>query len=148
MVFALDSPEWSLLQATADRLIDRETRLGLGSLTADERTFFLVWIAESEVANGGMHAVCYNSTGNYIRLFPVAFRAIGAPTKAAAFERLAEVFGAAGPAIDHETRAEQHESLSEAKATSIGRLDRTYDTAERIDEALYVLAKKIHPQNP
>jgi hypothetical protein len=115
-----------VLQATANRIIDQEAAGGLGSLPGEEQVFFLVWIADGEVGNGGMHAVCYNSTGNYLSRLPEAFRTIGAPRKAEAFERLIKAFGPGGPSPEHATRLEQHGALSDNVAAEIDRLDQLY----------------------
>jgi hypothetical protein len=143
MRYDLASPEWRLMQETADTLVARERTHGLGTLTPDEQTYFLVWIAEGEVGNGGMHAVCYNSTGNYIRGMAHAFNSLGATRKAALFKRLISAFGAEPPSEIHEARLTQHEALAESAVAEISSLDDAYFASEDVDHALYVLAQKI-----
>jgi hypothetical protein len=137
MQLTVDSPEWRVLEKTADRLVELEERVGLEALPDEERVFFLVWIADGEVRNGGMHAVCYNSTGDYLRSFPEAFEAIGAPRKAELFVTLMRIFGFHGPSPDHEIRMKQHASLSDDAGAQIDALDDAYFSApEPIDVLL------------
>jgi hypothetical protein len=143
MRYDLASPEWQLLQETANTLVSRALKHGLSTLTPDEQTYYLVWIADGEVGNGGMHAVCCNSTGNYLRGMPHAFNTLGAPQKAALFIRLIDVFGAEPPSETHETRLTQHDALPEGAVAEINSLDEAYSAAEDVTPALYVLAKKI-----
>ena len=135
MPLPVDS-ERQVVENTADRIVDREAEVGLDPLPEEERVFFLVWIADGEVGNGGMHAVCYNSTGDYLRSFPAAFRAIGAARKAELFEALIRIFGFHGPSSDHETRVRQHERLSEDAVEQIDALDDAYFSA---NEPIYPL---------
>lgn len=143
MRYDLASPEWQLMQQTATALVTRAVANGVDSLTPDERTFFLVWIAEGEVGNGGMHAVCYNSTGNQLHELPSAFAAIGAPKKAALFKRLIAAFGRQPPSADHDVRLKQHEALPERSGIEISSLDDAFYSSEDVNEKLYTLACKI-----
>ena len=144
MAYDLASPEWRLLQATANDVVERALSLGLHALSLDEQTFFLVWVADGEVGNGGMHAVCYNSTGDYLRKMPGAFVAIGALEKAKLFERLFSYFGPNGPSENHETRLKQHEALSVRAIADIDALDNLYfSNAEDLHTPLYLLAQRI-----
>ena len=144
MGFALDSPQWSRLQSAAGRVLEKRESSGTRSLSEAEETFFLVWVADGEVSNGGMHAVCYNSTGDFLTSLPNAYRAVGAPKKAALFERLIRAFGENGPSSDHSKRLEQHERLSEETASAIDGLDDEYFALEEeIDELLYVWSKRL-----
>jgi hypothetical protein len=143
MRYDVASPEWQFLQETANTLVSRAMKYGLSTLTPDEQTYYLVWIAEGEVGNGGMHAVCYNSTGNYLRGMPNAFNTLGAPQKAALFVRLIDAFGAESPSEIHDTRLTQHNALPERALSEINSLDGAYFAAEDVTAALYVLAQKI-----
>ena len=143
MRYDLASPEWQLMQTTANALVNRALASGVASLTPDERTFFLVWIAEGEVGNGGMHAVCYNSTGDHLQDLPNAFVAIGAPKKAALFKRLIASFGPEPPSSDHEVRVRQHEALPECSVVEINSLDDAFYSSEDVDEKVYSLAYRI-----
>ena len=131
------------MQETADSVVKRALSTGIASLTSDEHTYYVVWIAEGEVGNGGMHAVCYNSTGDHLREMPNAFVALGAPKKAALFKRLMTAFGAEPPSADHEIRLRQHEALPESAVFEIDSLDESYLASESVDEQLYLLAQKI-----
>jgi len=143
MRYDLASPEWQLMQKTANTLVTRALSSGIASLTPDERTFYLVWIAEGEVGNGGMHAVCYNSTGDHLPDLPNAFVALGAPKKAALFRRLIASFGHDPPSSDHEVRLKQHASLPESSVVEINSLDDAFYSSEDVNEQLYSLAHKI-----
>jgi hypothetical protein len=143
MRYDLASPEWQLLQHTAATIVTRALSSGIASLTPDERTFYLVWIAEGEVGNGGMHAVCYNSTGDYLPDLPNAFAAIGAPKKAALFRRLIASFGHHPPSTKHEVRLKQHEALPESSVVEIDSLDEAFYSSEDVNEQLYSLAYKL-----
>lgn len=135
---AWGSPESDLLQATAERIIDRELAEGLDALPRDEQAFFLVWIAEGMVQNGGMAAVCYNSTGDYLANIPWAMRAIGAPEKAALFERLKALFGPEGPSPDLEPRLQQFNALPDEVGSELDTLDDLFFNApESMDDLLW-----------
>lgn len=131
------------MQETANTLVERAAAQGISSLTPNERTYFVVWIAEGEVGNGGMHALCYNSTGNYLREMPDAFLALDAPKKSALFVRLIAAFGREPPSADHMVRLRQHEDLPDSAVAEIDSLDEAFSSAESMDEHLYLLAKKI-----
>jgi hypothetical protein len=147
MTFELESSEWRSLQATATKLVEKESRDGLSSLSELEKTFFLVWVADGEVGNGGMHAVCYNSTGDYLMHLPSAFRAIGAPVKAAAFDSLINAFGIEPPSPDHDIRLEQHSNLSARAEAAIDALDAVYYAAgEDVTDLLYSYARPLLTQ--
>jgi hypothetical protein len=143
MRYDLVSPEWQLMQKTADSLVKRALSTGIASLTPDEQTYYVVWIAEGEVGNGGMHAVCYNSTGDHLREMPNAFVALGAPKKAALFKRLMTAFGTEPPSEDHKIRLRQHAALPEGAVFEIDSLNKEYFASEYVDEQLYLLAEKI-----
>jgi hypothetical protein len=143
MRYDLASPEWQLMQKTANAIVTRALSNGIASLTPDERTFYLVWVAEGEVGNGGMHAVCYNSTGDHLPDLPNAFAALGAPRKAALFTRLIASFGDDPPSTDHEVRLKQHEALPESSVVEINSLDEAFYSSEDVKEQLYSLAHKI-----
>ncbi len=143
MRYDLASPEWQLMQETANRVVSRALSTGIASLAPDERSYYLVWIAEGEVGNGGMHAVCYNSTGNHLLKMPHAFVALSAPKKAALFSRLISAFGSEAPSEVHEIRLRQHEALPERAVVEIDALDDAFFAAESVDEQLYLLAKRI-----
>jgi hypothetical protein len=137
-VHDLRSPEWRLLQSEASRVVDSVDEHGLDHLTDDDKVYFLVWIADGEVNNGGMHAVCYNSTGNFLHLFPNAFLAIGAPKKAELFVRLSGAFGPGGRPRDQPTRYQVHCELPEEAVLSIDALDdEYYAIGEDLRELLY-----------
>lgn len=145
-VVALDifSPEFPLMQAVAGRVVTREAAEGYDALSLDEQVYFLVWMADGEVNNGGMHAVCYNSTGDYLREFPEAFRAIGSPERAALFEALIELFGPDGPPRDHAGREEQHEAMSDEVHEQIDALDHAYYSIDDdLEGRLWRLAEVI-----
>jgi hypothetical protein len=142
MHFLLESPEQKLLQTTANRIINRGFATDIADLPQEEQVFFLVWIAEGEVGNGGMHAVCYNSTGDYLRKIPDAFRAVGAIKKGVAFERLMMAFGPVEPSAIRSVRERQHEALSDEAVSQIDALDDLYfQTSEDIDLLLYQWCK-------
>jgi hypothetical protein len=144
MAYDLASPEWRLLQGTANDVVERAYSIGLGALTAEEQAFFLVWIADGEVGNGGMHAICYNSSGDYLQKMPGAFVAVGAPEKAKLFERLLAAFGTSGPSQKHEIRLEEHAALSKQAVADIDALDDMYySSTEDIHTSLLKLAREI-----
>lgn len=144
MPFDIDSLEFQLMRAVAERVVNREAADGYDALSRDERVYYLVWIADGEVNNGGMHAVCYNSTGDYLRELPAAFRTIGSPERAALFEALIGLFGADGPARDHARREEQHEAMGDEIHEQIDALDHAYYSVEDdLEEGLWRLAESI-----
>ncbi len=138
-----ESPEWDALQTFAQQVCDKAAESHLNQLNEFERVAFLVWIADGEVRNGGMHAICYNSTGDYLPYLPEAFRKIGANRKASLFERLSRVFGDRGPSTDHAIRIQEHASLPESSNDIIDSLDANYySTNENIDELLFTYLER------
>lgn len=124
------------LHDLAVRLIDKENVKGFDALSPEEQVVFLVWIADGEVGNGGFHAICYNSTGNYSEHFPKAFLAIGASE---AFEIFQEFLNIADPPANHGDRVKWHNALPENGATirAISALDdRYFEVRSEIDGLL------------
>ena len=116
---------------------------GFDTLDEVERVTFCVWIAEGEVGNGGMHAVCYNSTGDYLRYFPEGFRAIGASKKAEYFQRLFLLFGENGPSRERAIREEEHAALAEESLDAIDALtDDYFSSGEDAIELLFAYLKR------
>ena len=143
-IVAFESAEWEAISSFAVSAIDKEWTSDFDSLDDAERIAFCVWVADGEVSNGGMHAVCYNSTGDYLPHIPDAFRAIGANRKAKLFEELSLVFGRAGPSVDHQHRIKQHESLSETSMAKIDALDDQYfATSEEVADLLFFYLKRL-----
>ena len=143
-IVEFESVEWEAISNFASCAIDKELNWGFDSLDEVERIVFCAWVADGEVSNGGMHAVCYNSTGDYLPHVPSAFRAIGANRKAALFEELSLVFGREGPSIDRQHRIKQHESLSEACIAKIDALDDQYfATSEEVADLVFLYLKGI-----
>jgi hypothetical protein len=139
-----ESGEWKAIETYSVAAIEKEAASGFDSLDEAERIAFCLWVADGEVGNGGMHAVCYNSTGDYLPHIPNAFRAIGAIRKAALFEDLALVFGQGGPSTDLELRNEQHESLSEASSARIeGLTDEYFEAPEEVFDLLFSYLRKM-----
>ena len=131
------SAEWNALTTFYRSACEKLEASGFGALTEPERTTFCVWIANAEVVNGGMHAICYNSSGDYLPSIQTAFREIGAARKASLFEQLAKAFGPSGPSTDWDTRINEHSSLSERSIAIIDALDKQYySTAEDIEQLL------------
>jgi hypothetical protein len=126
------------LQPEAKRVVDKYFKHGFSSLNPTEQVFYCVWAADGEVGNGGMHAVCYNSSGNELAHFPAAFEAIGATQKAQLFQKLIEAFQPEKPSQEHEKRVQQHKALSQQAKSQIDDLDEEYFASkENIDDLLH-----------
>jgi hypothetical protein len=126
------------LQPEANRIVDKYFARGFDALTPKEQVFYCVWAADGEVGNGGMHAVCYNSTGNELTHFPAAFEAIGAKQKANLFQKLIDAFLPETPSQNHEQRVQQHKNLTAAAKSQIETLDDQYHAiTENTDALLY-----------
>jgi hypothetical protein len=140
MALEYQSPQWNAISRFAHHACDKEAKEGFDSLSELERTFFCVWVADGAVCNGGMHSVCYNSTGDYLQHFANAFESIGAPKKGQTFIRLATIFAPDGPSLNHVQRLAQHDALSPSKKDQISALDDAYEsTGEAVDELLFHL---------
>lgn len=57
---------------------DRDIRGIIDSLTPAQRAFYVIWIIEKEVNNGGFNQFYFNSSGQLADLGEEAFRRIGA----------------------------------------------------------------------
>jgi len=126
------------LQPEAKRIVDKYFKQGFDALNPTEQVVYCVWVADGEVGDGGMHAVCYNSSGNDLAHFPAAFEAIGAPRKAHLFQKLIEAFAPEKPSPDHEKRVQQHKALSQQAKSQIDSLDDEYFASkENVDDLLY-----------
>jgi len=148
MTFPFDSNEFNLISSVAAEVVDRAFSAGFESLSWDERTLFLIWITEGEVGNGGMHAVCYNSTGDYLQWIPQAYRSIGHWQKAGLFDRLREAFGPSGPSSNHAARIAQHERLSDKTCSRIDALDEEFFALpDSIDDSILEISKRLKPAN-
>lgn len=134
---SVSDDEFAMLSRQANRIVDQVSEMGFESLTDAEKIFFLVWVADGQINNGGFHSVCCESTGDYAYLFPNAYRAIGAETLAEVFEDLIIAFGDKGVPHDQPTRYKVHCELNDTAIREIDLLDnRYYDASNRIHPLL------------
>jgi hypothetical protein len=130
-----------IVQPIATAACAKVAARGIAALSDSERIAFLIWLAVGEADNGGLHAICYNSSGDYIRLFPAAFQAIGAAELFAVFGGLRSLADEIGLAQDHATRSEQHATLPEKVLAQIDVLEQRYNSSS--DHAFQLLASYL-----
>jgi hypothetical protein len=122
----VNDDEFAMLSRHANRIVSHVFEIGFESLSDAEKIFFLVWIADGQINNGGFHSVCCESTGDYAYLFPNAYRAIGAESLAEIFEDLIVAFGNDGIPNDQPTRYRAHCELDDTAVLNIDVLDNRY----------------------
>lgn len=127
-------------------LFNRVEAAGVSSLTLPERVLFSVWAATGQIENGGFDQFFYNSSGDHAGEAPGAFRAIGAPGKAAVIERALALFPGNAPPSTREERITVLDELAEREGEELFEaLDRAFHAVpENVDDLLeaYVAAHK------
>ena len=141
---SVDDDGFAILQSQANCIIDQVEKDGFESLSPDKAVFFLTWVADGEINNGGFHAICYNSTGDYGHLFADAYREIGACNKAKLFDEFLLAFGTEGMPTDQPTRFERHSALNDPQIQIIDALDeKYYQDSDPIDQLLLRWVKRF-----
>lgn len=119
----------------------------LDRLTAPQRAYFVAWVLDAEVRNGGFAQYFVNSSGGTAGDAVAAFEAIGAAGHAAVVRRAAALFGPAGPAADRDERHEQLAGLSGEQDAEMARLDTEYyEVADDVAARLLTYASR-HPEH-
>jgi hypothetical protein len=115
-------------------LFDRVEAAGVSSLTGSERVLLSVWAATGEIENGGFDQFFYNSSGDHAGEAPGAFRAIGAPGKAAVIEQALALFPGKAPPSAREERIAALDELTEREGEEL---------FEALDSAFYAVAESV-----
>jgi hypothetical protein len=130
---------YDVILALVHLTVERCEAAGLpySSLSQGEKTALHVNWFDSEIANGGLHQLFTNSTGDYWPEILQSLGAVGATSTVALFEIALSVFPDNRPSVDRMDRCGQLEDAGGNARDTLHLLSREYYEQ---DEYLYTLA--------
>ncbi|VTR94950.1 pf14300 domain protein : PBS lyase HEAT domain protein repeat-containing protein OS=Planctomyces limnophilus (strain ATCC 43296 / DSM 3776 / IFAM 1008 / 290) GN=Plim_2746 PE=4 SV=1: DUF4375 [Gemmata massiliana] len=103
-----------------------ETVRDVDLLTAPQSAYYVAWILDAEVCNGGFAQYFVNSSGDTAGRAVSAFETIGSLGHAAIVRRAVALFGKQGPATDREERHDQLAKMSAKQDAEMNQLATEY----------------------
>jgi HEAT repeat protein len=128
-------------------VLGRCEAVGFRGLTKPQKVYYIIFVLNAEVRNGGFAQYFVNSSGNHAHHAVKALMAVGASNTAAIVQRALDLFGSNGPDRNRDRRHEQLAALTPEQDAEMDRLNTEFYTdPDDLDAAVadYARTNKEH----